>query len=96
MPYATTRLLYSLEQVYQRGNPLAYQISNSWLGKSQVELALNRGRANPKIAFWADSDKKMGRMYMSLQPKPFRGMALSQPSYISVSCGSFLGFRAFV
>ena len=57
MPCATTRLLSSLEQVYQRGNLLAYQISNNWLGKLQVELALNRRRANPKIAFWADSDK---------------------------------------
>ena len=75
MPYATTRLQSSLEQVFQRGNRLAYQISNSWLAKSQVELALNRRRAKPKIAFWADCGKRMGRMSMPLQPKPFRGMA---------------------
>ena len=36
MPYGTTRLLSSLEQVSLRGNRLAYQISNSWLARSQV------------------------------------------------------------
>ena len=75
MPYGTTRLLSSLEQVSLRGNRLAYQISNSWLARSQVGLALNRKRAKPKIASWADSGTRMGRMYMPLPPKPFRERA---------------------